>query len=43
MPSSNNPILKLTDVSAHYGPVQASHQVSLEVNEGELVGGSCAV
>ena len=37
MPSSNNPILKLTDVSAHYGPVQAIHQVSLEVNEGELV------
>ncbi|PIJ51159.1 branched-chain amino acid ABC transporter ATP-binding protein [Erwinia sp. OLTSP20] len=31
------PLLTLTDVSAHYGPVQALHGVSLHIQQGEIV------
>jgi len=30
-------VLKLENVSAHYGAIQALHNVSIEVNEGEIV------
>ncbi|MGD8107404.1 high-affinity branched-chain amino acid ABC transporter ATP-binding protein LivF [Pantoea sp. FN0302] len=32
-----NPMLTLSKVSAHYGKIQALHQVSLEINQGEIV------
>ncbi|WP_368928863.1 high-affinity branched-chain amino acid ABC transporter ATP-binding protein LivF [Mixta calida] len=32
-----NPILTLSKVSAHYGKIQALHQVSLHINQGEIV------
>ncbi|MDU4091950.1 MAG: high-affinity branched-chain amino acid ABC transporter ATP-binding protein LivF [Pantoea sp.] len=32
-----NPMLTLNNVSAHYGKIQALHQVSLEINQGEIV------
>ncbi|UQY44384.1 high-affinity branched-chain amino acid ABC transporter ATP-binding protein LivF [Erwinia sp. PK3-005] len=32
-----NPMLTLNKVSAHYGKIQALHQVSLEINQGEIV------
>ncbi|MDR7343968.1 branched-chain amino acid transport system ATP-binding protein [Pantoea alhagi] len=32
-----NPMLTLSNVSAHYGKIQALHQVSLEINQGEIV------
>ena len=31
-----NPILTLSKVSAHYGKIQALHQVSLHINQGEI-------
>ena len=31
-------MLKITDLSVHYGRVRAVQSLSLEVNEGELVG-----
>lgn len=33
----SNPMLKLEDVSTHYGKIQALHDISLEVNKGEIV------
>ena len=35
MPSS--PLLQVEDLTSHYGPIQALHGISLEVNPGELV------
>ncbi len=35
MPS--DPMLKIDNLTAHYGPIQALHGISLEVNPGELV------
>ena len=35
MPSS--PLLQVAELTAHYGPIQALHGISLEVNPGELV------
>ncbi len=35
MPS--NALLQVTGLSAHYGPIQALHEIALEVNPGELV------
>ncbi|MCB1758783.1 MAG: ABC transporter ATP-binding protein, partial [Gammaproteobacteria bacterium] len=35
MPSE--PLLQISGLTAHYGPVQALHGISLEVNTGELV------
>lgn len=32
-----NPILTLSNVSAHYGKIQALHEVSLHINQGEIV------
>ncbi|QBR49489.1 high-affinity branched-chain amino acid ABC transporter ATP-binding protein LivF [Erwinia sp. QL-Z3] len=32
-----NPILSLENVSAHYGKIQALHNVSLHINQGEIV------
>jgi len=32
-----NPMLTLSKVSAHYGKIQALHQVSLHINQGEIV------
>lgn len=32
-----NPMLTLSKVSAHYGKIQALHQVSLEIHQGEIV------
>ena len=32
-----NPMLTLNKVSAHYGKIQALHQVSLEISQGEIV------
>ena len=32
-----NPMLTLSKVSAHYGKIQALHQVSLAINQGEIV------
>ena len=37
MPSSEAPLLEVTDLASHYGPIQAIHSVSLEVHPGELV------
>jgi len=37
MPSSDAPLLEVTDLATHYGPIQAIHSVSLEVHPGELV------
>ena len=37
MPSSDAPLLEVTDLATHYGPIQAIHSVSLEVFPGELV------
>jgi branched-chain amino acid transport system ATP-binding protein len=37
MPSSDAPLLEVTDLATHYGPIQAIHSVSLEVFSGELV------
>ncbi len=37
MPSSDAPLLEVTDLATHYGPIQAIHSVSLEVYPGELV------
>ena len=37
MPSSDAPLLEVTDLATHYGPIQAIHSVSLEVHSGELV------
>jgi len=37
MPSSDAPLLEVTDLATHYGPIQALHGVSLEVRPGELV------
>lgn len=37
MPSSDVPLLEVTDLASHYGPIQAIHAVSLEVHPGELV------
>ena len=37
-------MLKIENLTSHYGRIQALHGVSLEVNEGELValvGGNC--
>jgi len=34
---SDAPLLRIDGLSTHYGPIQALHEVSLEVNEGELV------
>jgi len=36
MPSDSS-LLRVTDLTTHYGPIQALYGVSLEVNEGELV------
>ncbi|MCB1868993.1 MAG: ABC transporter ATP-binding protein [Gammaproteobacteria bacterium] len=35
MPSE--PLLKIAELTSHYGPIQALHGISLEVNSGELV------
>jgi len=35
MPSE--PLLKITELTSHYGPIQALHGISLEVHQGELV------
>ncbi|MES9884101.1 MAG: ABC transporter ATP-binding protein [Sedimenticola sp.] len=35
MPSE--PLLQVEKLSSHYGPIQALHEISLKVNEGELV------
>ncbi|MCB1830818.1 MAG: ATP-binding cassette domain-containing protein, partial [Gammaproteobacteria bacterium] len=35
MPSE--PLLKIAGLTSHYGPIQALHGISLEVNAGELV------
>jgi branched-chain amino acid transport system ATP-binding protein len=35
MPSE--PLLQMSELTAHYGPIQALHGISLEVNPGELV------
>lgn len=32
-----NPMLTFSDVSAHYGKIQALHQISLHINQGEIV------
>ncbi|WP_075182530.1 high-affinity branched-chain amino acid ABC transporter ATP-binding protein LivF [Pantoea sp. 1.19] len=32
-----NPILSLSNVSAHYGPIQALHDVSIHIRQGEIV------
>ncbi|WLS79227.1 high-affinity branched-chain amino acid ABC transporter ATP-binding protein LivF [Erwinia pyri] len=32
-----NPMLSLENVSAHYGKIQALHNVSLQINQGEIV------
>ncbi|MDW8845265.1 high-affinity branched-chain amino acid ABC transporter ATP-binding protein LivF [Erwinia sp. P7711] len=32
-----NPMLSLDNVSAHYGKIQALHNVSLQINQGEIV------
>ncbi|KAJ9430950.1 MULTISPECIES: high-affinity branched-chain amino acid ABC transporter ATP-binding protein LivF [Enterobacterales] len=32
-----NPILTLQNVSAHYGPIQALHNINLHINQGEIV------
>ena len=32
-----NPILTLQSVSAHYGPIQALHNINLHINQGEIV------
>ncbi|QKJ85254.1 branched-chain amino acid transport system ATP-binding protein [Paramixta manurensis] len=32
-----NPMLTFSNVSAHYGKIQALHQVSLHINQGEIV------
>jgi branched-chain amino acid transport system ATP-binding protein len=37
MPSSDVPLLEVSDLASHYGPIQAIHSVSLEVHPGELV------
>ena len=37
MSTTSTPLLKLTDFSVSYGPVEAVHQVELEVREGEIV------
>ncbi len=37
MPSSEAPLLEVTDLATHYGPIQAIHSVSLQVHPGELV------
>mgnify|MGYP000001726035 CR=1 FL=1 len=37
MPFDSAPLLQVKKLSTRYGPVQALHQVSLNVNEGELV------
>ncbi len=37
MPSERAPLLQVQDLSTRYGPVQALHQVSISVSEGELV------
>ena len=34
---SATPLLQLHDLSVSYGPVEAVHQVRLDVNEGEIV------
>ena len=35
--SATQPLLQLQDLSVSYGPVEAVHQVRLDVNEGEIV------
>lgn len=35
--SAPSPLLQLRGVSAHYGPIQALHGISLELREGEVV------
>ncbi|HEY5720559.1 MAG TPA: ABC transporter ATP-binding protein [Gammaproteobacteria bacterium] len=37
MPSTERPLLEVTDLATHYGPIQAIHGASLEVRQGELV------
>ena len=32
-----NPILTLQGVSAHYGPIQALHNINLHISQGEIV------
>lgn len=35
--SNNAPLLKIQNLNASYGPIQALHDVSMEVNKGEIV------
>jgi len=37
MPSDGRPLLEVSDLASHYGPIQAIHGISLEVREGEMV------
>lgn len=37
MTRNSQPVLKLCNVSAHYGPIQVLHNVNLEVHPGEIV------
>ena len=37
MPSEAAPLLQIDELQCHYGPIQALHGVSLQVNSGELV------
>jgi len=37
MPSDSQPLLQVSNLSTHYGPIQALFDVSLEVHPGELV------
>jgi len=37
MPSDPPPLLSVDKLSSHYGPIQALHDISLAVNQGELV------